>query len=373
MTVRIAVLKETRPGERRVAMVPAVMERVLRLGAEIVVQSGAGEAIKLPDAAFKGAACVASVPELVGDADIVLAVQPPSPEAVQAMKPGAVLVSFVYADKEPALVEVLRRKQITCFAMERVPRISRAQAMDALSTQAALSGYYAALLGATHMMRIFPRITTAVGTLRPATVLVMGLGVAGLQAIATARRLGAVVEGYDVRPETREEAASLGAKFVDTGVDATGEGGYARELSQEEKERVARAVTAHIQQADVVITTASVPGRPAPKLISRAQVDGMKAGAVIVDLAAEGGGNCECTRPGETVQVAQVTIVAPLNVASLLGEHASELYAKNVLNLLELLIHEKKVVPDWTDEILVKTALTRASQDAPETNPPVAA
>jgi len=359
MAIKIAVLKETRPGERRVAMVPSVIDRLTRLGAQVAIQSGAGNAIKLPDAAFKNATRIADTAQLVGDADIVLAVQPPSPETVQAMKTGAILISFIYANKEPALVDLLRQKKITCFAMERVPRISRAQAMDALSSQATLAGYYAVLLGATHLARIFPRMTTAVGSLRPATVLVMGLGVAGLQAIATAHRLGAVVEGYDVRPETKGEAASLGAKFVDTGVNATGEGGYARELTREEKNKVAQVLTAHIQQADVIITTASVPGRTAPKLVSKAQIDGMKEGAVIVDLAADGGGNCEYTKPGETVRIGQVTILAPLNVPSLLGEHASELYAKNLLNLLELLIHDGKIAPDWTDEVLAKTALTR--------------
>jgi len=360
MTVKIAVLKETRPGELRVAMVPSVIDRLMRLGAQVAIQSGAGDAVKLPDAAFKNATCVVDAAQLVRDADIVLAVQPPAAETVRAMKTGALLISFIYANKEPALVDLLRQKKITCFAMERVPRISRAQTMDALSSQATLAGYYAALLGATHLARIFPRMTTAVGSLRPATVLVMGLGVAGLQALATARRLGAIVEGYDVRPETKGEAASLGARFVDTGVNATGEGGYARELTPEEKSKVAKVLTAHIQQADVIITTASVPGRPAPKLIGKAQVDGMKAGAVIVDLAADGGGNCEYTKPGETIQIGQVTIVAPLNVPSLLGEHASELYAKNLLNLLELLIHDGKIAPDWNDEVLAKTALTGA-------------
>ena len=365
MAIKIAVLKETRPGEQRVAMVPNVVERLARLGTQVAIQSGAGDAIKLPDTAFKNATCITDTAQLVGDADIVLAVQPPAPETVQAMKAGAILISFVYANKEPALVDLLRKKKITCFAMERVPRISRAQAMDALSSQAALAGYYAALLGATHLARIFPRMTTAAGSLRPATVLVMGLGVAGLQAIATAHRLGAVVEGYDVRPETKGEAASLGAKFVDTGVNATGEGGYARELTQDEKAKVAQVVTVHIQQADVIITTASVPGRPAPKLISKAQVDGMKTGAVIVDLSADGGGNCEYTKPGETVRIGQVTIVGPLNVPSLLGEHASELYAKNLLNLLGLLIHDGKIAPDWSDEVLAKTALTRADDAKP--------
>jgi H+-translocating NAD(P) transhydrogenase subunit alpha len=362
MGIKIAVLKETRPGERRVAMVPVVAERLARLGAQVSIQAGAGAAAKLPDEAYNKAVCVTDVAQLVGDADIVLGVDPPALETVRAMKSAAILICFVYSNKEQALIDLLREKKITCFAMERVPRISRAQAMDALSSQATLSGYYAVLLGATHLARILPRMTTAVGVLRPATVLVMGLGVAGLQAIATAHRLGAIVEGYDVRPETKGEAASLGAKFVDTGINATGEGGYARELTQDERDKATKVLTAHIQQADVVVTTAAVPGRPAPKLISRTQVDGMKAGSVIVDLAAEGGGNCEYTTPGETSRVGQVTIVAPLNVPSLLAEHASELYAKNIFNLLELVIHDQKIAPDWSDEILAKTALIRADQ-----------
>jgi len=369
MAIRIAVLKETRPGERRVAMTPSAVERLIKLGAEVSVQSGAGEDAGFSDAVFKGVAFVADPGQLAGSADIVLAVQPPAPETVKAMKPGAILISFVFAEKEPGLLGVLRERSITCFAMERAPRISRAQAMDALSSQASLSGYSAVLLAATHLARIFPRMSTAAGSLRPATVLVMGLGVAGLQAIATAHRLGAVVEGYDVRPETKVEAASLGAKFVDTGVSAAGEGGYARELTAEEKERAAGVLTAHIQQADVVITTAAVPGRPAPKLISKAQVDGMKAGAVIVDLAAEGGGNCEYSVPGETTRIGQVTIVAPLNIPSLLSEHASQLYAMNLLNLLQMLIHDGQLAPDWSDEVIAKTALTRADASSESLHP----
>ncbi|HVY16452.1 MAG TPA: NAD(P) transhydrogenase subunit alpha [Rhodopila sp.] len=358
MPIKIAVLKETRSGEQRVALVPAVAERVIKLGATVAIQAGAGDAIKLPDAAFHGVTVINDTKLLVSDADIVLAVQPPPLETIRAMREGAILISFVYADKETELVALLRARKITCFAMERVPRISRAQAMDALSSQAALSGYYATLLGATHLARILPRMTTAVGTLRAATVLVMGLGVAGLQALATAHRLGAVVEGYDVRPETKEEAASVGAKFVDTGVDARGQGGYARELTDAEKQKVASVLTSHIQQADVIITTASVPGRQAPRLISKDQVAGMKAGSVIIDLAAESGGNCELTRPGETIRTGQVTIVGPLNVPSMLGEHASELYAKNLLSFLELLIHDGTLAPDWSDEVIAKTALT---------------
>jgi NAD(P) transhydrogenase subunit alpha len=358
MPVKIAVLKETRPHERRVALVPAVADKLAKLGAQLHLQSGAGTAVKLADEAYKNVALHAAPIEMVRDADIVLSVQPPDAAIVAAMKEGAILISFVYAHKEPELTRLLRDRKITCFAMELVPRITRAQAMDALSSQAALAGYYAVLVGATNIARMLPMMTTAVGSIRPARALVMGLGVAGLQALATARRLGAMTEGYDVRPETKEQAESLGARFVDTGVDARGAGGYARELTQEEKDQVAAVITKHIQQSDIVITTAAIPGRPSPKLISKAQVEGMKAGAVIVDLAAEGGGNCELTKPGETVQVGQVTIVAPLNVPSLLGEHASELYAKNQLNLLELFVKDGALQLDWSDEVLAKTVLT---------------
>jgi NAD(P) transhydrogenase subunit alpha len=362
MPVKIAVLKETRPHERRVAMVPAVAEKLAKLGAQVHLQSGAGLAVKLADAAYKNVELHPDTIEMVHDADIVLAVQPPDAAVVQAMKEGAILISFVYAHKEAELTRLLRDRKITTFAMELVPRITRAQAMDALSSQAALAGYYAVLLGATSIARMLPMMTTAVGSLKPAMTLVMGLGVAGLQALATARRLGSRTEGYDVRPETKEQAESLGARFVDTGVDARGAGGYARELTQEEKDKVAAVITKHIQQADIVVTTAAIPGRPSPKLISKAQVEGMKAGAVIVDLAAEGGGNCELTKPGETVQVGQVTIVAPLNVPSLLGEHASELYAKNQLNLLELFVKDGALKLDWSDEVLAKTVLTHGGE-----------
>jgi NAD(P) transhydrogenase subunit alpha len=362
MPVKIAVLKETRTAERRVAMVPAVVDKLAKLGAQLHLQSGAGVAVKLADAAYKNVQLHSDPIEMVRDADIVVSVQPPDLSVAQAMKAGAILISFVYAHKEPELTRLLRDRKITTFAMELVPRITRAQAMDALSSQAALAGYYAVLLGATSIARMLPMMTTAVGSLKPAIALVMGLGVAGLQALATAKRLGARTEGYDVRPETKEQAESLGARFVDTGVDARGAGGYARELTQEEKDKVAAVITKHIQQADIVVTTAAIPGRPSPKLISKAQVEGMKAGSVIVDLAAEGGGNCELTKPGETVQVGQVTIVAPLNVPSLLGEHASELYAKNQLNLLELFVKDGALKLDWSDEVLAKTVLTHGGE-----------
>ncbi|WP_028081229.1 NAD(P) transhydrogenase subunit alpha [Solimonas soli] len=362
MPVKIAVLKETRANERRVALVPAVADKLVKLGCEIHMQSEAGAASRIPDSAFKNVTFAANPQGLVSDADIVVAVQPPDASVVNAMKDGSVLLSFVYAHKEADLTRLLRDKKITTLAMELVPRITRAQAMDALSSQAALAGYYGALLGATNLARILPMMTTAVGSIRPAKVLVMGLGVAGLQALATARRLGAMTEGYDVRPETKEQAESLGAKFVDTGVDARGEGGYARELTPAEKDKVAAVITKHIQQADVVITTASIPGRPSPKLVSKAQVDGMKNGAVIIDLAAEGGGNCEYSQPGQTVQIGQVTIAAPLNVPSLLAEHASELYAKNQFNLIELFVKDGKIAFDWNDEVLAKTALTHGGE-----------
>lgn len=362
MPIQVAVLRESRPNESRVALVPAVTDKLLKLGCNITLQTDAGLASKLPDSAYQQVQFTDDVPQLLSTADIVLAVQPPTAEQIQYMREGSILLSFIYAHKEPELTRLLRDKHITCFAMELVPRISRAQAMDALSSQAALAGYYAALLGATKLARILPMMTTAVGSIRPARCLVMGLGVAGLQALATARRLGAITEGYDVRPETKEQAESLGAKFVDTGVDARGEGGYARELTAEEKDKIASAITKHIQQADIIITTAAIPGRPSPKLISKAQVDGMKNGAVIVDLAAEGGGNCEYTVPGETILQGQVTIAAPLNVPSLLAEHASELYAKNLLNLLQLFIAEGAINLNWEDDVISKTVLTHAGE-----------
>jgi NAD(P) transhydrogenase subunit alpha len=366
MYVNVAVLTETKAHERRVALVPSVIPKLLELGARLHMQPGAGASLHLDDAAFENVQFIADRHALVEDADVVLAVQPPALEVVDAMKEGAILVCFVYAHNEPALVKRLLARKITCFAMERVPRISRAQAMDALSSQSALAGYYAVQLGSTHLARVLPKVTSAAGSIGPAHVLVMGLGVAGLEAIATAHRLGAIVEGYDVRPETQEQALSLGATFVDTGVDATGSGGYARELSAEEKTQVAAVLTRHIQKADLIVTTAAIPGKASPKLISHAQVAGMKAGAVIVDLSAEGGGNCDDTQPGKTAQVGRVTIVAPLNVPSLLAEDASELYAKNQYNLLALMMKDNVVAIDWSDEILAKAVLTHDGENKAE-------
>jgi H+-translocating NAD(P) transhydrogenase subunit alpha len=360
MSITIAVPKETRQGEKRVAMVPAVVQKLNKLGGTLKVQRGAGEATRIPDAAWKDVTLVDDAGQLLSAADIVLKVQPPSLDEVRQLKEGAVLFSFVYAHREPELVKLLRDRKVTCFAMELVPRTTRAQAMDALSSQAALAGYYGALMGATNLARLLPMMTFAVGSVRPARVLVMGAGVAGLQAIATARRLGAIVEGYDVRSAVKEQVESLGAKFVDTGVKAEGAGGYARELTEDEKAQVQQVITKHIQQADIIITTAAIPGRPSPKLISKAQIEGMKAGSVIIDLAAEGGGNTELSQPGETVTVGSVTIAAPLNVPSLLAEHASELYAKNLLNFLELIVKDGRLELNWDDDIVAGSVLTHA-------------
>lgn len=362
MYVNIAVLRETQPHEHRVALVPGVVPKLLKLGGKLHMQSGAGDASSLPDAAFKDVAFTEDRHALVREADLVLAVQPPALDVIDAMKEGAILICFIYEARQPALVKHLLRKKITCLAMERIPRITRAQAMDALSSQSALAGYYAVQLGATHLTRVLPKITSAAGAIGPAHVLVMGLGVAGLEAVATAHRLGAVVEGYDVRPETAEQVASLGATFVETGVDATGKGGYARALTADEQTKVTAVVTKHIQAADLVITTASIPGRPSPKLISKEQVAGMKAGAVIVDLSAEGGGNCEDTRPGETIRIGKVSIVAPLNMPSLLAQDASELYARNVEALVSLMMKDNIITLNWDDEVLAGTVLTHAGK-----------
>jgi len=373
MYVNVAVLKETEPHERRVALVPSITAGLVKLGARLHMQTGAGDASSFPDEAYKDVAFVAGRAELLADADVVLAVQPPALDAIDAMKEGAILICFVYAGHAHPLVKRMLEKKITCFAMERIPRITRAQSMDALSSQSALAGYYAVELGATHLSRVLPKITTAAGAIGPAHVLVMGLGVAGLEAVATAHRLGAVVEGYDVRPQTEEQVLSLGGTFVQTGVDAQGTGGYARELTPEEKTKVAAVLTKHIADSDLIITTAAIPGKASPKLISSAQVKGMKAGSVIVDLSAEGGGNCDDTVPGQTTLVGRVTIVEPLNVPSLLAQDASELYAKNQFELLKLMLKENVITVDWADEVIEGTALTHDGKLSKSAAKPVVA
>jgi len=356
MTVKITAPRETQANERRVAVVPAVGAKLEKLGAEVTVQKAAGDAARIPDEAFENAGIKVGRLEL-GQADVVLSVQPPSPSDIRKMRKGSVLLSFVYANREPKVVQALAESGVTCFAMELVPRITRAQAMDALSTQAALAGYYGGLLAATNLNRILPMMTTAVGSIRPAKVLVMGAGVAGLQAIATARRLGAMVEGMTFAPRWRSRW-SRWARSSWIRVSLPPARGYARELTDEEKAQAAEVLTRHIQNADAIITTAAIPGKDSPKILSEEQIRGMKPGAVIVDLAADGGGNTPLTQPGETVEVGSVTIVAPLNVPSLLAEHASELYAKNLLNLLGLIVKEGEIHFDWEDEVIARSCLT---------------
>jgi NAD(P) transhydrogenase subunit alpha len=366
MYINIGVLKETHPHELRVALVPEVAEKLIKLGAKLHLEAGAAAGTKENESSYKDVAICVDRKKMVAEADIVLAVQAPALEVISAMKEGSILISFIYAGKRPEIVQRLIDKKITCFAMERIPRITRAQAMDGLSSQSALSGYYAVTLGAMNLNRILPKITTAAGAIGPAKVLVMGLGVAGLEAIATAHRLGAIVEGYDVRPETKEQAMSLGAKFLDTGIDARDKGGYARELTDAEKTKVDGVLTEHIQNADLIITTAGVPGKPAPKLISHKQLIGMKPGSVIIDLSAEGGGNCEDTIPGETTLIENVKIVAPINIPSSLSRDASELYSKNIYHLLELMMKDNVIKVDWNDEIIAKTVLTHEGKNKTE-------
>lgn len=360
MPIRLGVPKEIEAGERRVALVPAIADRFAKLGVEVLVQRGAGTASHYPDEAYRNVTFVDDAAALYQQSDIVLKVQPPTGEEIDLMKEGAVLIGMMQPHRYPQRVARMRDRKLLAFAMELVPRISRAQSMDVLSSQAAVAGYKAALLAANHASGFFPMLTTAAGTIRPARVLIIGAGVAGLQAIATAKRLGAIVEAYDVRSATKEQCESLGAKFIDTGVHADGEGGYARELTEEEKAQQLEVLTKHVQQSDVVITTAAIPGKPSPKIITADMVDGMKIGAVIVDLASEGGGNCELTVPGETVDYqSRVTIHGPLNVPSQTPVHASEMYARNLFNLISPFITEDaELALDWEDEVLANTVLT---------------
>ncbi|MGH9454073.1 MAG: Re/Si-specific NAD(P)(+) transhydrogenase subunit alpha [Terriglobia bacterium] len=363
MGIQVAIPRETRAEERRVAMTPRVGERLVKLGATLLVESGAGAESGIPDSDYSRVATVVKDPaQLFGQADIVLSVQAPKAAQIRQMREGAILACLVYAHQHPEETKLLCDRKVTAFAMELVPRISRAQSLDVLSSQAMVAGYKAALIGANRLGRFFPMLTTAAGTIRPAKVLVIGAGVAGLQAIATARRLGAQVEGYDVRTSSREEVESLGAKFVAANIRAEGDGGYARELTEEERRAQQDALLQHVRQADVVICAANVPGRPAPKIILRPMVEAMKAGSVVVDLAADGGGNCELTQPGQEVRHGGVTILGLLNVASMLAEDASQMYANNLYSLLSLFLKDGKISLDWNDEVIAKTALTFAGE-----------
>jgi NAD(P) transhydrogenase subunit alpha len=360
----VGVPKETAQGERRVALVPEVVRKLVAKGLEVRVEPGAGVEALIPDSAFEEAG--ATLTSDVWSADVVVKVTPPSAEEIGRVKRDGILVGFLAPRTQPETIEKLKSAGVTAFAMEAIPRISRAQAMDALSSQANVGGYKAVLLAAEESTRFFPMLMTAAGTIPPAKVLVLGVGVAGLQALATAKRLGAQTTGYDVRPEVAEQVQSLGAQWLDLGIEAAGEGGYARELTDEEKARQQEAMTEAIKKFDVVITTALVPGRPAPKLVTAAAVEGMKPGSVIVDLAGEAGGNCELTEPGQVAVKHDVTIVSPLNLPSTMPEHASQLYARNVQALLELFLDDEgNVNLNWEDEVIAGACVTRDKTEAP--------
>jgi H+-translocating NAD(P) transhydrogenase subunit alpha len=361
MSVVVGVLAETTPGETRVAVVPEVASKLKALGARVLVERGAGVRAQFPDAQYKDAEFTDAA-QVLAQADILLKVQPPTAAELASLKTGAIVVGFMQAYARPELVRDLKNRKITSFAMELVPRISRAQSMDALSSQASLAGYKAVLIAANTLDKFLPMLTTAAGTIRPASVLVIGAGVAGLQAIATAKRLGAMVEAYDVRSATRDQVKSLGAKFIETGVSAEGTGGYARELNDDEKRQQQEVLDARIAAVDVVITTASIPGRPAPRLISKAVVERMKPGAVIVDLAAETGGNCELTKAGETIVHNSVKIVGPVNLPAQLAYHASEMYARNLFNLLKPALPNGVLSIDWKDEVFAGAVLTHGGE-----------
>lgn len=361
MSLIIGVPRETVAGETRVAVVPEVVKKFKALGAEFCIEAGAGSASHIQDADF-GASIVASAAEVLAGAQIVFCVQPPGVEEINALRPGTVLAGFLAPYSSGERIAALKARNITSLAVELIPRISRAQSMDALSSQAAISGYLCVLIAASHCPKFLPMLTYAAGTIRPGRVLVIGAGVAGLQAIATAKRLGALVEGYDVRPETKEQIESLGAKFVDTGVSASGSGGYARELTDEEKTQQAEKLGRAIAACDVLITTAAVPGRRSPQIVSAAMIAGMKPGAVVVDMAAEGGGNCAGTVPGQTVTVGPATLVGPVNLPARMPVHASEMYAKNLYNFIAPCIKDGALNLNWKDEVIAGACLTRDGQ-----------
>ncbi len=364
--MRIGVPKETAEGERRVALVPEVVRKLCSQGGEesqaveVMVEREAGAGALIPDAQYEEAG--AKLVDDPWDADVVVKVAPPTGEELQRLGSDTVLIGFLQPLTNADGVRALAQSGATSFALESVPRISRAQSMDALSSQSNVGGYRAALIGAQELGRFYPMLMTAAGTIRPATVLVLGVGVAGLQAIATARRLGAQVQGFDVRPEVADQVRSLGATWLELGPEASGEGGYARQLTEDEQAEQQRALQEAIGKVDVVITTALVPGRRAPILVTAEAVEDMKPGSVIVDLAGEAGGNCELSEPGQTVIKHDVKITAPLNVPSTMAEHASQLYARNIESVLGLMIENGALKLDFDDEIIAGACLTRGGE-----------
>jgi H+-translocating NAD(P) transhydrogenase subunit alpha len=362
--MQVGVPRETAPGERRVALVPEVVSRLTAACYTVVVERGAGEEAGLPDAEYE-AAGAKIVDDVLGAAEVIAMVQKPTPEQIGKLRSGDVLIAFLQPLTDAEGIERLRAQGVVAFAMEAIPRITRAQPMDALSSQATVGGYKAVLLAAERLPKFFPMLTTAAGTVAPAKVLVLGAGVAGLQALATARRLGAVVSGFDVRPVVKEQVESLGATFLDLGIRGEEtEGGYAAELTPEQQAQQQAALEERLPDFDVVITTAAVPGRPAPKLIPASAVRAMRPGSVIVDLAAETGGNCELTKAGEEIVEDRVTIVGLLNLPSTMPTHASQLYARNVMALLQHLAPDGDLVLDWEDEITAGACVTRKKEAA---------
>ncbi len=363
--MKIGVLAETQPEERRVALVPDVAVKLVKLGFQVVVEAGAGVRAEFTDDAYRvvGVAVEDDRRVVLGTADVVLSVQPPRLEDVAQLRAGVLTISFLQPATQAAVIEALAAHGVTSFSLDLLPRTSRAQSMDALSSQSSLAGYKAVLMAANRLGKFFPMLMTAAGTIPPARVLVLGAGVAGLQAIATARRLGAVVEAYDVRPTVQEEVKSLGARFLELTLETQeGEGGYAREQSEEFLNRQRERLSEHVAANDVVITTASIPGRKAPLLITAFMLKGMRRGSVIVDLAAESGGNCAATLPGRVVEVDGVWVDGTTNIPSTMALHASQLYARNATNLLQLLFSNGELKLDFADEIIRDCCVTHAGQ-----------
>jgi H+-translocating NAD(P) transhydrogenase subunit alpha len=364
--MRVGIPKETTRGEARVAVAPDVVKRLARKDVEFVVEAGAGDAASITDDALKEAgATIATDSSEVWGADVVAKVRAPSTEEIGRMRDGGVIIGFLAPLTDPDTTRALADAGVTSFAMEAIPRITRAQSMDALSSQATVAGYRAVLIAALEMGRFFPMLTTAAGTIKPASVLILGAGVAGLQAIATARRLGAQVTAFDVRSAVKEQVGSLGAKFLELDLEADGEGtgGYAKALDEDAQRKQQEQLAQAAGRFDVVITTALIPGKPAPKLLIADAVKNMKPGSVIVDLAGEAGGNCELTKPGETIVEHDVTIASPLNLPSDMPDHSSQLYARNVMSLLELMTGEEGALElNWDDEIIKGAAITRDGQ-----------
>jgi len=357
--MKVGVPKETLAGERRVAIVPETARGLVKASIQVTVESGAGESAFFSDAAYIDAGAVVTDAATAFAADAVLKVQPPTPDEVARLRERSVLISFLQPATSADAIGALAKRKVSSFSLDLVPRISRAQSMDALSSQAGIAGYKAVLIAANHLPKFFPLLMTAAGTVAPARVLVMGAGVAGLQAIATARRLGAVVEAYDVRPAVKDEVKSLGATFLELPLEAQeGTGGYAREQSEDFLRRQRELLGDRVAASDVVITTAAIPGRKAPILVTAEMVRRMRAGSVIVDLAAETGGNVELTRAGEIIQVGGVTIDGTRNLPSTMPVHASQLYSKNVSTLLLVLVKDGAVKLDFTDEIVKGACVT---------------